>query len=403
LSTFETDILVIGAGPAGSAAARTAARLGCKVVLVDRHRFPRDKVCGDALIPDAIDALAQLGLKQRVLAEARRLHAIRIYAPNGRCVELQAEMGCLPRSRLDEIMRAGAELAGATFLAPYRAVRAVEVDGAVAGAVLEPHDGGEPVTVRARFTLLATGAAAGPLEQFGVCERTAASAIAARMYVRAPERFAQEHDQLCISYDRQVCPGYGWMFPGPGGVFNVGVGYFNDTPARPPTTNVRHLFERFVHAFAPARALLAVAQPLTDVRGAPLRTALAGARLGRPGLLVIGEAAGLTYSFSGEGIGKAIASGIIAGEIVADALPEKQATASAANAYATRIRSEFAERFRAYKIAQKWLAHPAVLGLLTRRAAAGGYAFQQLQSLLTETADPRDLFSVAGLVKACVL
>ncbi|HUL66811.1 MAG TPA: NAD(P)/FAD-dependent oxidoreductase [Burkholderiaceae bacterium] len=403
MSTFETDILVIGAGPAGSAAARTASRLGCKVVLVDRHRFPRDKVCGDALIPDAIDALEKLGLKQRVLAEARPLRSIRIYAPNGRCVELQAEMGCLPRSRLDELMRAGAELAGATFLAPYRAVRAVEVDGAVAGAVLEPHDAGEPVTVRARFTLLATGAAAGPLEQFGVCERKAASAIAARMYVRVPERVAQEHDELCISYDRHVCPGYGWLFPGPGGVFNVGVGYFNDTPARPPTTNVRHLFERFVQTFAPARALLAVAQPLTDVRGAPLRTSLAGARLGRPGLLVIGEAAGLTYSFSGEGIGKAIASGIIAGEIVADALPEKQAAVSAANAYASRIRSEFAERFRAYKIAQRWLAHPAVLGLLARRASAGGYAREQLQALLTETTDPRELFSVAGLLKACVL
>jgi geranylgeranyl reductase family protein len=403
VSLVETDVLVIGAGPAGSAAARTVARLGHRVVLVDRHRFPRDKVCGDALIPDALQALTRLGLNERVLAEARPLRSLRIYAPNGRYVELRAPMGCLPRSRLDEVMREGAEQAGATFLAPCVLAHALECDGAVAGATFEPAAGGAPITVRARFTLLATGAAAGPLVKFGVCERRPASAIAARVYVRAPERFAAENDHLCISYDRRVCPGYGWLFPGPDGVFNVGVGYFNDSRSVPPTTNVRHLFARFVQTFAPARALLAVAKPLTGLRGAPLRTALAGAQLSRPGLLVIGEAAGLTYSFSGEGIGKAIASGIIAGEIVASAPPDARATVDAASAYASRIRSDFAERFRAYKLAQGWLAYPAILGFLARRAASGGYVRQQLQALLTETADPRDLFSVAGLLKSCLL
>ncbi|HTT11448.1 MAG TPA: geranylgeranyl reductase family protein [Burkholderiaceae bacterium] len=402
MSFLETDVLVIGAGPAGSAAARTAAQLGSRVVLVDRHRFPRDKVCGDALIPDALEALARLGLNARVLAEARPLGSLRIYAPNGRCVELYAQMGCLPRSRLDELMREGAEQAGATFLAPCALAQALDRDGVIAGATFEPAAGGAPITVRARLTLLATGAAAGPLLKFGVCERRPASAIAARVYVRAPQRFAVEHDHLCISYDRHVCPGYGWLFPGPDGVFNVGVGYFDDTKARPPTTNIRRLFDRFVQTFAPARALLAVATPLTDLRGAPLRTALAGAHLSRPGLLVIGEAAGTTYSFSGEGIGKAIASGIVAGEIAARAPRDTQAAIDAARTYAACIRSDFAERFRAYKIAQGWLAYPAVLGFLARRAAAGGYVRQQLQALLTETGDPSELFSVAGLLKSCL-
>ena len=401
MATLETDVLVIGAGPAGSAAARSAARLGQRVLLVDRHRFPRDKICGDALIPDALEALTRLGLKDRVLAQARALRAIRLYAPNGHSVELQAQMGCLPRSRLDELMQEGAEDAGATFLAPNLLARAVERDGAIAGAVFVSAIGGEEVTVRARFTILATGAAARPLEIFGVCERRLPSALAARVYVRAPEVFAREHDHLCISYDRHVCPGYGWMFPGPDGVFNVGVGYFNNTQSRLPTTNLRHLLARFVQTFPPAQALMAVARPLTEVRGAPLRTALTGAQLCRPGLLVAGEAAGLTYSFSGEGIGKAIASGILAGEMVAHA--DTRATSEIAALYASRIKADFAERFRAYAVAQKWLAYPAVLSFLARRAATGRYVRQQLQELLDETADPRELFSVAGLVKACVL
>jgi geranylgeranyl reductase family protein len=403
LSSLETDVLVIGAGPAGSAAARTAARLGCRVVLVDRYRFPRDKICGDALIPDALEALERLGLKERVLAEARSLRSIRVYAPNARWVELQAPMGCLPRNRLDAILREGAEQSGATFLAPCPLLRPLETDGTVGGAVLGSPAGGEPITVRACFTLLATGAAAGPLETFGACERKRASAIAARIYVQAPEYFACANDHLCISYDRHVCPGYGWLFPGPGGVFNIGVGYFSDASSRPPTTNVRDLFARFVRVFPPARALMAVAQPLTELRGAPLRTALSGALLSRPGLLVIGEAAGMTYSFSGEGIGKAIASGIVAAETVAQAHADGRAPAASAAAYAARIRADFAERFRAYQVAQRWLAYPAVLNFLARRAAAGGYVRQRLQELLNETADPRELFSLAGLLKSCVL
>jgi flavin-dependent dehydrogenase len=200
-------------------------------------------------------------------------------------------------------------------------------------------------------------------------------------------------------------------------VFNVGVGYFNDLGARPPTTNLRQLLARFVATFPPARELLAAAKPLTDLRGAPLRTALSGARLGRKGLLVAGEAAGLTYPFSGEGIGKSMASGIIAAEVIAQAFGTAGAGAApatptaaarpplddAAATYAARIRREFAERFRAYASAQRWLAHPAMLHFLVRRANAGRYVRQRLQDLVTEVADPRELFSLTGLVKASLL
>ncbi|MES1163743.1 MAG: FAD-dependent oxidoreductase, partial [Rhizobacter sp.] len=65
------DVLVIGAGPAGSAAAITLARAGLDVVLVDQHVFPRDKICGDGLIPDAHNALRKLGVLDEVMAQAQ--------------------------------------------------------------------------------------------------------------------------------------------------------------------------------------------------------------------------------------------------------------------------------------------------------------------------------------------
>src|SRR5919199_1670186 len=96
------DVLVIGAGPAGAAAARRLAQHGLDVALVDRSEFPRDKVCGDALIPDALRALEQLSLKTRVLHDALSLHGVRVYAPNRTSVTLSGECACITRTVLDD-------------------------------------------------------------------------------------------------------------------------------------------------------------------------------------------------------------------------------------------------------------------------------------------------------------
>ena len=148
---------------------------------------------------------------------------------------------------------------------------------------------------------------------------------------------------------------------------------------------------------------MAVSQQIGDLRGAPLRTALTGAALARPGLLVIGEAAGLTYSFTGEGIGKAVESGTIAGEILSrTSAASGVETDAAARDYAATIRTRFDARFRAYRLAQAWLSRPALSDFLAWRASAGTYVGEQLQLLLLETTDPRALFSPAGMLKALI-
>jgi geranylgeranyl reductase family protein len=398
-----TDILIIGAGPAGSAAACILAAQKRDVLLVDRCTFPRDKVCGDALIPDALNALERLGLKHRVLAESRASSSVRVYAPGGRHVSADVELGCLPRRCLDDLLLRAAIASGATFAAPYALCAADEHQGSVAGARFVHAQHGDTLAVKANFTLLATGAALRPLEIFSVAQRRSASARAARIYVRVPRPLAEATRHIAISIDRHICPGYGWIFPGPDDVFNIGVGYFTDSRRAPPTTNPRLLLARFLANFAPAREIMSSAQTLCDVRGAPLRTGLSGAALSRPGLLVLGEAAGLTYSFTGEGIGKAIESGIAAGEIVSRARnASRTARDEAAREYATTIRRRFDARFRAYRAAQAWLARPALSDFLAWRGNAGTYVGEQLRSLLLEISDPGALFSLAGVLKALV-
>src|SRR5512142_2288902 len=407
-----TDVLVIGAGPAGAAAARALALQGREVLLVDRCEFPRDKVCGDGLIPDALRALERLGLLERILAESRRLATIRVYAPNGTHVCADVDFACLPRRRLDALMRDAAISAGATFLAPYEVAGPLEEDGAVAGARFTSRAASDTcptrvgsdakaLVVRASHTILATGAAIPPLERFGVCRRRSASAVAARMYVRVPDELAAQTQHFSISYDRAIAPGYGWIFPGPDRVFNVGVGCFDDARRRRGGSNLRAMLARFVATVPPAREIMAVSERLTDVRGAPLRTSLAGSALSRPGLLVIGDACGATYALTGEGIGKAIETGLMAAAILGEAPTASHAArTSTAAEYASAVSAQLRPRFRAYAAAQRWLRYPAVHDFLAWRGRSGRYVVEQLQHLLRDTGDPAALLSIPGMLKA---
>lgn len=392
-------VLIVGAGPAGCAAALALVRAGIAVTLVDQHRFPRDKVCGDALIPDALAALDRLGLAEQVLAAARTVPRIRVYAPNRRHVEVTGRLACIPRRVLDAMLCAAATAAGASFAAPLRLEAFVEREGAVRGARFRDTEDGGEVEIAADLTLLATGAASAPLELAGLCERKQPSGIAVRAYYRHPQ-MAREIDHLCISFDHGIVPGYGWIFPGPDDVFNVGAGYFHDSRRTPEAGNVRRVFESFVSSFPPARALVSEAEQVTELRGAPLRTALRGTRLSRTGLIVIGEAAGTTYSFSGEGIGKAMESGMLAAETIVAWLDGRLGTQDPGRAYGRALRQRFAARFAAYEAAQRWLSYPAVCNFIAARARNGHFVRGQLSGMLNESSDPRRLFSIAGFARA---
>jgi flavin-dependent dehydrogenase len=134
--------------------------------------------------------------------------------------------------------------------------------------------------------------------------------------------------------------------------------------------------------------------------GARLRTGLTGCRPSRPGLLVAGEALGATYSLTGEGIGKALETGIMAADAAHRALEHGSAPAEGAIEYARRLDTQFRDRFRAYALAQNCLEYPAVGNFLAWRANAGSFVRSQLTGLFNETVDPKTLFSARGLLTA---
>jgi len=390
------DALVIGAGPAGAAAAWALARAGCHVALVDREAFPRDKMCGDGLIPDSLGALDTMGLRDAVAREAIAPPALHIVAPGGQSVGLKGEFLCLPRLRLDAVLVEAAVNAGAGLLPPMSALHPIEEDGHVRGARFRT--GAGECEVRARFTLLATGANATVMKAFRLSTPLKPNAVAGRAYYKVPRSVAERHPQLAIVYDRSLCPGYGWIFPGPGYRYNVGVGFFAD--GRVETPSLRELWARFTTRFEPAADLVARSEPLTEFRGAPLRVGLQDAPLGRPGLLVLGDAAAMTYPATGEGIGKAMESGLLGAHLIADGLARGRRAESVHQAYDSEFRRQFAPRYRAYWTAQEWSSRPWLLNLLTSRANAGRFVRRELEALIAETGNPRRLFSVGGIIRS---
>ena len=412
------DVLVVGAGPAGSAAALTLARAGLDVVLIDQHRFPRDKVCGDGLIPDAHHALRKLGVLDAVMAQAQSAGHVGCIGPRGGRIDVPGVLAVLPRKQLDDILCRAAVAAGARMYAPLRFVAPIEAAGAAPGVVVGARlqHGEATRELRARWVLLATGAVPQALLAAGMSQRHTPSGVALRGYVRN-DAMVGRISALEIVWHRALTPGYGWIFPCRDGVFNIGVGVADshDQPRRGALVaghfkkreiNLRQVMDDFQRVHAPAHALMAGGTLLGPMKGAPLRCTLEGARYTRAGLLVIGEAAGSTYSFTGEGIGKALETGIGAAEALvragaqggAHARPHADIDALARADYEARLRA-LKPRFELYQRANIVNRHPWLADLLIWRANRSARLVRRMSGVLDETSNPGNLVSVKGMLR----
>ena len=395
------DVLIVGAGPAGSAAAITLARAGLDVVLVDSHAFPRDKVCGDGLIPDSHNALRKLGVLDEVMAQAQASGFVGCIGPRGGRVDVPGTLAVLPRKQLDMIVCRAAVAAGARMFAPVRFTAPIEEGGRVVGATLQHGD--TTREVRARWVLLATGAVPQALLAAGMSSRHTPSGVALRGYVKN-DAMVGRITALEIVWHRALTPGYGWIFPCRDGVFNIGVGIadsHNEHKGGRLTkqeVNLRQVMNDFQAVYEPARELMQGGTSLGPMKGAPLRCTLEGARYTRPGLLVIGEAAGSTYSFTGEGIGKAFETGIHAAEAVLAGGAKPEADTAVRADYEARLLA-LKPRFDLYQRANVVNRHPWLADVLIWRANKSPRIMRRMSGVLNETSNPGNLVSVKGFTR----
>jgi geranylgeranyl reductase family protein len=314
------DVVVIGAGPAGGAAAYHAAARGLSTLLVDRKRFPRGKICGDGLTPRALRALRRMGLADRLASQHARIRGVRYVGPERTSLlgyETEApplNFGLVvPRMDLDDQIRRAAQHAGADLVEDTRATE-LDADGSgvIRGVWLDGPSGRR--RVEAGVTVVANGAA-GRLagwdgEVTPVNSRPAA--VAVRQYfdgVDGLEPYFEVHAP--VRWRARSLIGYGWIFPVGGTTANVGLGLLSDH-TRLDQALVHEVFRAFVSGLCSRDARFRAARPLGPIEGGWLNARMVDPRLAPPGVLPVGDAAGLVNVFTGEGIAYALESGELA-------------------------------------------------------------------------------------------
>jgi menaquinone-9 beta-reductase len=371
------DVLVVGAGPSGAAAAYWLATLGHRVIVVDKKRFPREKTCGDGLTPRAVRQLHDMGLADP-LAEFQRFDGLRSIG-HGITLELAwPEHPDFPpygyvvrRSELDDMVAQRAVKAGATLWSATEAIEPLmEADGPggmplVAGAVVRNKDTGTTQTVRASYVIVADGANSRFGRALGTARnRTYPLGMAIRGYFTSPlhdDPWIESHLDI-RDRDGNHLPGYGWIFPVGDGTVNVGVGLLS-TFTGWKNVNTSHLMDAFC-ATAPARWGISPETATGAPTGGRLPTGGSVVPRVGPTYLVVGDAAGSVNPFNGEGISLAYETGRLA----ADAVDLALATGDrrALETYSQRLDEVYGLYFKVARTFVRAIGNPAVMRELTR-------------------------------------
>lgn len=330
MQRLEADVAILGAGPAGTAAAAHFGTLGVRrVVLVDRHDFPRDKTCGSGVSPKGIEVLKELGVWSDVEEHAYPITGIRIVTPGGheswQSAGDVAQAVICHRRVLDHILLKRALARGVTFVPHFDASETIEEGGRVVG--IRARDGRE---VRARYTLIAGGSHC----RVGLPEQRPRRIIQAIMGWWEGVPFRPHHVEMI--FDRMIEPYYGWLFPEGEARVNIGITYEDDTNGK---KNARELFARFLDKHFGDR--LTNATQIGALKGHPIVWSYKIDKLTAPGRIVIGEAGLMTHPATAEGIYQGMRSGMLGAEAVADVLVGGKSEADAMAAYEQRCRATF--------------------------------------------------------------
>lgn len=317
------DVMVAGAGPSGSAAAISLAQRGWKVLLLDKARFPRDKVCGDFLSPRSLQVLEILDCKSAVeQACPNRLSAASLYLNGEQLTSGEIpQVGdfpsygyTLPRLTFDEILFRQAQASG------VETIESCEVKGLTTEAdsvALHARHNRKSYSFHGKLVIGADGAYSAVGRALGMDNRDSKSIIIAlRAYYDGVDG-----DPSCagIFFDKSYFPGYAWIFPLGEGRANVGMATLMDVYQR-YQLNLRKYFTDWVENDPIARRWLGGAQLDGRIVGWPLNTyrTISGNYAER--VLLVGDAASFVNPFTGEGIRTALESARLAATVADEAL-----------------------------------------------------------------------------------
>ncbi|AUH69985.1 MULTISPECIES: geranylgeranyl reductase family protein [Gordonia] len=356
------DLLVVGAGPAGAAAAAHAAARGSDVVLLDAAVFPRDKTCGDGLTPRAVTGLHRLGMSG-LLDGRPRIRGLELNGWGARqrvdwpaADRFGAYGSAIARTELDDAIRRFALSRGARMVSGAKAVGAQLVGGRIESVTVGRD--GERRQIRVRDVIVADGVRSALGKSLGRrWHRDTAYGVAARSYVdsgRSGDAWMGSHLEL-RDPDGALLPGYGWVFPLGDGTVNVGVGALA-TAGRPASMALRPVVEHYARMVAGDWQLTSAPQRIASAL-LPMGGAVSG--VAGANWMLIGDAAACVNPLNGEGIDYAIETAALAVDML-----ESEHDYSVA--WPGLLRSEYGVAFAAARRAAGLLTVPQTVPLLGR-------------------------------------
>jgi geranylgeranyl reductase family protein len=379
--TAHADAVVVGAGPGGSAVATFLAQAGHDVVMLEKARFPRDKVCGDALTPRAVKALELLGLHDEAAGIPdgwARQDGLRMYGggvvldlPWPQLDEFPAHSVTATRAVFDHALAQHAVANGARLWEGTEALAPVTDErepGRIVGVAYRRDDGrhGE---VRAPVVVAADGNSSRIAVGAGLHrDRARPMGVAIRAYHRSPrasmdvmEGFLEMRVPSGDGGRGELLPGYGWIFPLDDGLVNVGWGLL-DSSTHFRSTNYRRVLDQWIAGLPPEWELHHGTR-----EGTPRSAGLPMAHNRRPmvhgGLVLIGDAAGMVNPFNGEGISYAIEAGAFAAEAIDRALA--RGSLAELDGYPAAVADAWGGYYTLGRAFVGLMGHPAVMRLCT--------------------------------------
>jgi menaquinone-9 beta-reductase len=395
------DVIVVGAGPAGSSAAYYLANSGLDVLLLEKSRFPREKVCGDGLTPRAVRALTTLGVPISESDGWVRHKGLRIVGGGGRIELPWPELSDYPsfglvRSRLDfdQTLARHAQKAGARLMEGVTVTGPVLDDrtGRIVGVTATEESGGERAerTFRSRLVIAADGNSSRLSVAMGLRKRDDRPlGVAVRSYYTSPRHDDDYLEAWLDLWDgSKLLPGYGWIFGMGDGTSNVGVGLLNTSEAF-GHIDYRALLRRWLGAM-PAEWGFTEENRTQPVRGAALPMGFNRTPHYTRGLLLAGDSGGMVNPFNGEGIGYALEAGEIVARVVAQALarPTANGRELVLRSYPQQLKEAWGGYFTMGRAFVHLIGQPSFMRFATKHGVKRPYVMRfsmKLLGNLTET------------------
>jgi menaquinone-9 beta-reductase len=411
----DADVIVVGAGPAGSTTAYHLAQAGAEVLVLEKAAFPREKVCGDGLTPRAVKALTSMGIDTSERAGWLHNKGLRIIG-GGMRLELPwpdlasfPDYGLVrPRSDFDDLLVRQAVKAG-VVLRENTTVQAPVLDdrtGRITGVTAKAEDGRE-VTYRAPLVVAADGNSSRLSLRMGLHTRDdRPMGVAVRTYYTSPRHADDWLESWLELWDRgsdgreRLLPGYGWIFGVGDGTSNVGLGILNTSSAW-GKVDYKDLLRRWLDQ-TPEEWGYREENRTQPVRGAALPMGFNRQPHYTRGLLLVGDAGGMVNPFNGEGIAYAMESGQLAAEVIAQALarPDDAAREHALQAYPQALKAAYGGYYTVGRMFVKLIGDDRVMKMATRHGLPHPVLMRFVLKLMANLTDPRGGDSMDRIINA---